>query len=409
MHIGFLTPEYVSSRSLDGGLANYLKKTATALVNRGHQVTIFLLSDRDLIWFDNNVRIIEIKGENSFTRISRIPVVRELYLLYNQMLNSRKIAKKVMEIHKENHLDLLQQSSYLSLGNALLNNNQIPIVCRASSYSPFWRKAYGRSKSLYDIIMERLECRQMKESDAAFSPSNFIADVFSEKTGRKIPIIRTPLEIPLKDTSNDTFFNQYLKGRKYLLFFGTMSRIKGIDLIAEVIPRVLRKYPDIYFVFIGRDDGLPGGKKIQHLIAEPSKSLENHIFIHSAIPKSQLFSVISNAYGVLMPSRVDNYPNACLESQYCGIPVIGTYNSSLDEIIIDNKTGFLTQNDDVSSLYTAIIKILGMRPEQYEEMKSNIQSHIQKILNEDRIGQLIDFYNSVIVQYQKRTAIPLCQ
>jgi hypothetical protein len=62
MHIGFLTPEYVSARSLDGGLANYLKKTAAALVNRGHQVTIFCLSDRDSVWSDNNVKIIEINA-----------------------------------------------------------------------------------------------------------------------------------------------------------------------------------------------------------------------------------------------------------------------------------------------------------------------------------------------------------
>jgi predicted membrane GTPase involved in stress response len=34
-----------------------------------------------------------------------------------------------------------------------------------------------------------------------------------------------------------------------------------------------------------------------------------------------------------MPSRVDNYPNACLEALSLGVPVIGTYDSSLDEMI----------------------------------------------------------------------------
>lgn len=400
MHIGFLTPEYVSARSLDGGLANYLKKTATALVNRGHQVTILLLSDRDLIWFDNNVRIIEIKRENPFTRISRIPVVRELYLLYNQILNSRKIAQRIMEIHSKNPLDILQQSSYLSTGNDLLHNEQIPIVCRASSYTPLVRKAYGSSRSLYEVIMDWLELRQMKESDAAFSPSNFIANLVSTKIGKKIPTIRTSLDIPLMDTSADSFYNQYLKGRKYLLFFGTLSRIKGTDVIAEVIPSIVKKYPEIFFVFIGRDDGMPGGKKIQHLISERSKNYEDHIFIHAAIPKSQLYPVISNAFGVLMPSRIDNYPNACLESQYFGIPVIGTHNSSLEEMIEDNETGFLALNGNVDSLHTKIVELLEMTPVQYEGMKRKIQYQIQKIYDEDRVGQLIDFYGKVIADYK---------
>jgi glycosyltransferase involved in cell wall biosynthesis len=246
----------------------------------------------------------------------------------------------------------------------------------------------------------------MKESDAVYSPSNFIAKVFSEKIGRKIPIIRTPLDIPLMSTCDDSFYNQYLQGRKYLLFFGTMSRIKGTDLIAEVIPSILKKFPDVFFVFIGRDDGMPGGEKIHHLITERSKPFEDHIFIHPAIPKSQLYPVISNATGVLIPSRVDNYPNVCLESQYFGIPVIGTQNSSLEEMIDDNKTGFLAQNGDVNSLHVSIEKMLKMTPAEYDEMKKNIQDQIQKILEEDRIGQLIDFYCNIIADYKTVSTAP---
>jgi len=408
MHIGFLTTEYVSAKSLDGGLANYLKKTAKALVNRGHQVTIFWISDRDSKWSDYNVTIIEIKGENRGKNIKRVPLPRQFFPIYNQILNSRKIAQRVMQIHSENPLDILQQSSYLSSGNSLLHNNKIPMVCRASSYNPFLRKAFGLSTSLNDVIIDWLEFRQMKESDAAFSPSDFIANVFSAKIGRKIPTIRTPLDIPLADTLDDSFYIQYLKGRKYLLFIGTLSRIKGTDLIAEVIPPILKEYPDIFFVFIGRDDGLPGGEKIQHLISERSKTYEDHIFIHAAIQKSQLYPVISNATSVLIPSRIDNYPNACLESQYFGIPVIGTQNSSLEEMIEDKKTGFLAQNGDANSLHTSIVEMLEMTQARYKEMKKNIQYQIQKNLDEDRIGQLIDFYCKVIADYREKTVVPQC-
>jgi glycosyltransferase involved in cell wall biosynthesis len=245
----------------------------------------------------------------------------------------------------------------------------------------------------------------MKQSEASFSPSIFIANQFSEKIGREIPIIRTPLDIPLTDTFDTSFYNKYLEGKKYLLFFGTMSRIKGTDLIAEVIPRILKKYPYFFFVFIGRDDGLPGGQKIQYLIQERSKSCEDHIFIHPAIPKFQLYPVISNATGVLIPSRVDNYPNACLEAQYFGIPVIGTQSSSLEEMIVNEKTGFLAKNGDVDSLYRSIRNLLEMTTTQYGEMKKNIQDQIQKYLDEDRIGQLIDFYCEVIADYKKKRLV----
>jgi glycosyltransferase involved in cell wall biosynthesis len=104
-----------------------------------------------------------------------------------------------------------------------------------------------------------------------------------------------------------------------------------------------------------------------------------------------------------MPSRVDNYPNACLESLYFGIPVIGTQNSSLEEMIEDKKTGFLAQNGDVNSLHTSIVEMLEMTPERYKEMKKDIQFQIQKNLDEDRIGQLIEFYGKVIADNWEKT------
>jgi glycosyltransferase involved in cell wall biosynthesis len=399
MHIGFLTPEYVTEKTPDGGLANYLKKTAGALAGRGHNVTIFLLSDSDSVWFDEKVRIVEIARKVRTTKFSRFKI------FIDQLRNSRLIAQRVLQLQNEQPLDIIQASNYESPGNALLHNNKIPVVCRASSDTPLWRRAYGRPRTLEDIFIEWLEFRQIKESDASFSPSYFIADILSKKTRRKIPVIRTPLDLSSTNSLEDTFYDLHLSGKKYILFFGTLSKIKGADLFADIIPRVLNNCPELFFVLIGRDDGLPSGQKVMDYIVKRAPLYEQNIIYHPAIRKSQLYSVISHAECVVLPSRVDNYPNACLEAQYFGIPVIGTRNSSLDEMIIDGKTGFLAKNEDVVEISRLISKVLGFSSTDREEMSDTIQNQIHGILEQDRVGQLLKFYEYVIEKHHARKKV----
>ena len=202
---------------------------------------------------------------------------------------------------------------------------------------------------------------------------------------------------------DDSFYASNLSTFPYLLFFGTLSRIKGIDLIADAIPEVLRQHPEIHFVFIGRDDGDDDRPQMMDYVKEKAADLATHVHYHPAVLKSQLYPVIAHAKAVLMPSRVDNYPNACLEAQSLEIPVIGSYGSSLDEMIVDGVTGFLVRNEDVTHLSDTIVKLLNMSDGQIGEMKKNIRFHIQNILAEDRVVQLEQLYMKTIEEFSRKS------
>src|SRR5258708_7546548 len=52
LHIAFLTPEFPTEVATEGGLANYLYRMTRSLVEAGHAVEIFTLSDRPEASFD---------------------------------------------------------------------------------------------------------------------------------------------------------------------------------------------------------------------------------------------------------------------------------------------------------------------------------------------------------------------
>lgn len=404
MRIGFLSPEYVLQDRLDGGLANYIHKVAHALTLRGHRATVFVLSHQDRAWNDGPVKIIEVKSVQS----PRLQFPAKLGMLYNALLpafdqirSARRLAKFVWKQHHVEPFDILQTSSYMAPGYALRKNGRIPVVCRVSSYTPVVRSAFGRQRSLAEYISDWLEIRQVIDSDAAFAPSQFSISLIGRLEAYKPDLIRTPIDI-MKIEPDASLYEKELSGIRYLLFFGTLSKIKGVDLLADAIPAIIRSHPEIHFVFIGRDDGMSDGSKMMDFILSKNRDHANLIHYIPAMPKAQLYSIIVHAVAVLMPSRVDNYPNACLEAQMLGVPVIGTRNSSLDEMIEDGKTGFLVKNESSKELGDAVIKILALGSVEYQKMKQANLELFNSITQEDRLNQLVNYYTAVVRKFNEK-------
>ncbi len=63
------------------------------------------------------------------------------------------------------------------------------------------------------------------------------------------------------------------------------------------------------------------------------------------LPHRQLYPIIAAARLVVLPSLVDNLPNACLEAMGLGTAVIGTTGASFEELITDGVNGFLVPSE----------------------------------------------------------------
>jgi glycosyltransferase involved in cell wall biosynthesis len=258
-----------------------------------------------------------------------------------------------------------------------------------------WRSAYGRRRGLGDALLDWLEAKQVGDADGAFAPSRFIARAFGRFEGVPVRVIRTPVDAA-PSLPDPAFQAGNLGGKRYLLFFGTLSFIKGIGVIAEALPGILARHPDLHAAFIGRDDGIPGGKRAFAHVREACRGSESRLFYHPAVPKASLLPVIAAAEGVLMPSLADNYPNACLEAMAQGSIVVGSRDSSLDEMIRDGVDGFLCENGNAASLAEAIERLLGLEPRAKERMRMAARAAMEAAVAEDRIGELLGYYREVM-------------
>jgi glycosyltransferase involved in cell wall biosynthesis len=403
LHIGFQTSEYIiPPHHLDGGLATYVQKVSRGLVERGHRVSVFCLSDRDYDWMDEGVHVYEILADPH--RISRglSSITLPTSPMEEIFANSSRLADRLMQVNEKEPLDIIQAASYQAVGIAMCNNGSIPLITRLSSLATLYRNADSPDRhpnTLSAALADWCEIYQIDNSDRSFAPSALMAKYASLLSQAAPLVIRSPIDLYNQD-QDESFYAQNLKGMQYLLFFGTLNRMKGIEIIARSVGQLVEEFPDLHLVFIGRTHIASDHRSYAEKLITENEKWKSNLHYFPSLPKQKLYPVIRNAYGVLIPSLIDNYPNTCLESMQFGKIVIGTVDSSLDEMIVDGQTGILVTRNSVESLQTGIRRLLSLSSEQKEEMETRIRKIFAEILSEDRIGQLIDLYTTTIQTYQ---------
>ena len=85
---------------------------------------------------------------------------------------------------------------------------------------------------------------------------------------------------------------------------------------------------------------------------------EAGVAIHGGLPRSELWRVMTEARAVLCPAKWEEpFGMVAAEAQAAGTPVIAYRRGALPEVIVDGRTGFLVQPDDVAAAAGALATI----------------------------------------------------
>jgi len=156
---------------------------------------------------------------------------------------------------------------------------------------------------------------------------------------------------------DDSSYREHLAGKRYGLFFGTVGLLKGVKTLAEVLPALFEHDKQLDFVFVGKQGNFAGRPMLEYVHGQVAPNQQRVTYL-DRLPHEKLYPIIDGASVVVLPSRIDNFPNACLEAMARGKIVVGTRGASFEQLIEDGVSGFLCEIDDRGSLQSAIERAL---------------------------------------------------
>jgi glycosyltransferase involved in cell wall biosynthesis len=386
LRIAFATPEFVTEDYFDGGLANYLNRVSKALAQLGHDVHVVTLSTKNEDEFDHEGvmvhRVMPKLGWYRFNRLTGSSLTTTLHWLNF----SAQAYRKLKQLHRRKPFDLIQYPNYSSCGLFSIPFLSTAHIVRASS-QPGWNTRI--KQNLDSVLTERLEALQYKLARSVHAPSRAIQKMLSDDAR----LIRSPFYVETRDWDT-TVYDQFLKGKKYALYFGRFQLHKGFHTLAQALPRFLNRCPDAHVALVGRDMETSLASSMAAFARAQCNGLGERLVIVENLRHSSLYPIINEARLVVLPSLMDNFPNACLEAMGLGRVVIGTLGTSFEELITDGVNGFLVPPDDPQALVDKMIA--AWTDQRLAEMSLAAKEKTLEFAPEKTIPSLLSYYSEVL-------------
>lgn len=169
-----------------------------------------------------------------------------------------------------------------------------------------------------------------------------------------------------------------------IVYVGRLTHQKNPQRLVKVLAGVAQKCPEMKAAIIGAGD----------LEDETRQAIAEHHseqFIDMLGYSSNPYKAMKQAKILIMTSRWEGLPMCALEAMALGVPIVSTPTDGLKEIVEDDKTGYLSDDDSV--LVDRCCAILS-EPERYRRLSTETLKKATGLLDiksyRERISKVYD-------------------
>lgn len=159
------------------------------------------------------------------------------------------------------------------------------------------------------------------------------------------------------------------KRRNEITYIGKFSKGKGVDLLVEAIPQIIKKFKNLKFKFVG------SGVLDKYLREKTRKyNLQDKVIFTGRVDHQQAIKFAAESSLVVVPSIwPEPLPRSVIETILGGTPVVATKVGGVEEIVKNDIYGMLAQPNR-ESLKDAIVKALAKRDTYRRNIKNDLKT-----------------------------------
>ena len=135
------------------------------------------------------------------------------------------------------------------------------------------------------------------------------------------------------------------------------------------------------------------------LVRKKAGEYSNRVIYAGRLVREQLYPLIQYAELCLLPSRIENLSNACIEAMAMGKIVVATNGASYEQLIDDRVSGFLCERDNPASYLKAVDEVLAMSTEERNKIGLKAIEVTKRLEPQKIYEQYLAFYEKVIREW----------
>jgi glycosyltransferase involved in cell wall biosynthesis len=340
-----------------GGLVHYCYNLSRALGGRGHDVTIATAAGCELGAhpLPPNVRLVEVLGRVTHRRGASLPAVALPWVRRAEALSdvvavaalARRLRPDVVHLHSTNpialaHLMLLRRMRARVAVTAHVvtaherTRRQDAVSRRIHRASPFIiaHSDVDRKRLVTEFGIDPARITVIPHGEYGFlAPAGAAAD-------------RTAARHRLGLDSDD----------EVALFFGYIREYKGLDVLLDAWPAVVRARPRARLVVAGDPVRLAPARRDE--LAARARSL-GALIRFEYIPLDDVPWYLACADALVLPYRHISQSGVLLLALAAGLPVVATRVGGLPGMLEDGESALLVPPESPAALGAALVRVLG--------------------------------------------------
>lgn len=317
------------------GAGRYVVEIARRLPGRGVETTLVTRRGDDARW----------RGYSPEATVSaQVPRERALRLLYEAYrLGSSPVARDTDVWHGP-HYTMPRRGTRPTV---------VTVHDMTFFTNPEWHE---RSKVAF---FRRAIAYSARHARAIISVSEYTSRLIDELLDDHAPVVVAPLGVDLERFSLDATGDDevlarhgYRRDVDYFLFVGTFEPRKGIDVLLDAFTRVAGEDPRVELWLAGQH-GWGVAEVEARLTTHPVASRIRRL---GFVADEALAPLLRRSVAAVYPSRGEGFGLPVLEALACGVPVVTTRHTVMEEVAGDAAT--LTEAGSPDELADAMIALL---------------------------------------------------
>ncbi|MGC5325646.1 1,4-alpha-glucan branching protein domain-containing protein [Brevibacillus sp. SYSU BS000544] len=325
-----------------------------------------------------------VEGESARERINGVTVYRvRTYCPPNQsdfmdwvfQLNLVMVDEVERLMNNGLEIDLIHAHDWLVAfaANELKSSLNKPLITTIHAME------HGRNAGIHTELqanIHQIEQTLTSHSDHLIACSHYMADQMVQHLGVQtdnVSVIPNGVSLAIEETDEQTLIDIRqriaLPEEKIIFYVGRLVREKGVHLLLEAAPFILREHPEAKFVIAGK------GPMLDELMRQAEQSgIKEKVLFAGFIDDPTRNAIFQLADAAVFPSLYEPFGIVALEASIYRTPLLVADTGGLAEIISHGVNGVKMYPGDVQSLVTQMNWLLAHPTERRKMAERSYQS-----------------------------------